>query len=150
LVPDPETQTPSDIVSPELKTRRSFASFHAASLKKYEVPINIPGVAAGQKPSISTPHPSHQQSLQDAVAAQSTGGRTEMWPLQILDLADKQKKAAVASTSTSRSPLAHHASTGSYQATQSRHAPVQQYAPQPNAPAHKVGIPPKPQSSSGK
>ena len=150
LVPEPVTRTPMDIPSPELKTRRSFSIFRAASLKKHEVAISIPGVAAGQKPSLSTPHPSHQQSLQAAVAVQSTGARTEMWPLQILDLADKQKKATVASTSTSRSPISHHASTGSYQATQSRHAPVQQYPPQPNPAAHKVGIPPKPQSSSGK
>ena len=55
---------------------RSFGDLRATSLKKQEAPMLIPGVAAGQKPTLSTPHPSHQQSLQAAVAVVSTGGRT--------------------------------------------------------------------------
>ena len=132
---------------------RSFGDLRAASLKKQEAPMPIPGVAAGQKPTLSTPHPSHQQSLQAAVAVLSTGGRTEMWPLQILDLADKQKTPAIPPTSSVRSPRSHHVPSGSYQTSQSRHAPVQQqYIPPANNPtaAHKVGIPPQTQPSSGK
>jgi hypothetical protein len=153
LFPDAGDEGPLEPSAHHVERRRSFGAFRAASLKKQEAPISIPGIAAGQKPSLSTPHPSHQQSLQVAVAALSTGGRTEMWPLQILDLADKQKKAATPPTSSGRSPHSQHAPSGSYQATQSRHAPVQQqYIPPASNPtaAHKTGIPPQPQSSSGK
>jgi len=151
LAPDIITQHTANAPGGEPKKRRSFSVFRAASLKRQDVPMPIPGIVAGQKPSLSTPHPSHQQSLQAAVAVLSTGGRTEMWPLQILDLADKQKKASL-SSSASRPSNSQHISSGSYQATQSRHAPVQQqYVPPANQPVvPKVGIPPQPQSTSGK
>lgn len=153
LFPEADDKDPEEPPAHDAELRRSFGALRAASLMTQEAPISIPGIAAGQKPTLSSPHPSHQQSLQAAVAALSTGGRTEMWPLQILDLADKQKKAATPPTPAGRSPHSQHAPTGSYQATQSRHAPVQQqYIPPASNPtaAHKVGIPPQTQSTSGK
>jgi hypothetical protein len=74
------------------RAKRSFAALRMAAKKKYEVHMPIPGSVSGEKPSVVASHPSHSQSVQTAVAATSRG-LAEMWPLQILDLADKQRAA---------------------------------------------------------
>jgi len=74
--------------------KRNFSAFRAASSKKQDIPMAIPGGVAGQEPTMAPPHMSHHQALQAAVAAMSSGGRAEMWPLQILDLGDKQRAKA--------------------------------------------------------
>ena len=68
--------------------RRSFLAFRQAILKRQSHPMTIPGVVTGQKPTLVPSHPSHHQSLQAALASTSSG-QAEMWPLQILDMADK-------------------------------------------------------------
>jgi hypothetical protein len=62
-------------------------------------------VVSGSQANQPVPsHPSHMQSVQASVAAQWSSGRTEMWPLQILDFADKQRAASRLTTSTAQRP----------------------------------------------
>lgn len=85
--------------SPVAKPKRSFAAFAAAKAKKQAIPMTIPGVVTGSPPTVVPSHPSHMQSVQASVAASWSNGRTEMWPLQLLDAADRQRAAAAAATS---------------------------------------------------
>lgn len=73
---------------------RSLASVLAAREKKEVIPMTIPGVAPGNQPTFSASHPSHVQTVQSSIAASWTNGRTEMWPLQFLDVAEKQRAAS--------------------------------------------------------
>lgn len=86
------------------------------------VPLTIPGYTAGENApplQIVQSHPSHSQSVQEAIAnsARPSGivpPRAEMWPLQFLDLTEKQlqevekKKlaSAVAQSQVSRQSIA--------------------------------------------
>lgn len=93
---------------------RTFLAFRGAILKKQNYPMTIPGVVAGQKPSIVASHPSHHQSLQAALSSTSSSA-TEMWPLQILDTADKQRIAcrnALAAAPTTHPVASASTSTG--------------------------------------
>ena len=76
--------------------RRSFSAISTARSRRQIFPVTIPGVDVNaSQPGHPVPsHPSHMQSVQLSVAAQWASGRTEMWPLQILDLADKQRSNA--------------------------------------------------------
>jgi hypothetical protein len=78
--------------------RRSFSAISISRSKRQVIPMSIPGVVAGanQAGHPVPSHPSHMQSVQSSVTAQWASGRTEMWPLQILDLADKQRSGATA------------------------------------------------------
>mmetsp|Transcript_30692 Transcript_30692/g.46786 ORF Transcript_30692/g.46786 Transcript_30692/m.46786 type:complete len:2214 (+) Transcript_30692:157-6798(+) len=120
------SEIPHTSPPPVPKTRRQFGALRTAAMKRQDVPMQIPGVVTGQKPSVAAAHPSHHQSLQVAVAALASGGRTDMWPLQILDLADKQRKNIARSQPNVSSGRAPQRPTGSYQTTQPRNAPVQQ------------------------
>lgn len=102
-------------------TKRSFSAFRIASSKKQDIPMAIPGGVAGQEPTMAPPHTSHHQALQAAVAAMSSGGRAEMWPLQILDLGDKQR--AKARSQASRPPVGASWSAG-YNNSPRRMAPA--------------------------
>jgi hypothetical protein len=64
--------------------RRSLGLIRATASKK----LPTPSLPTGQTSAIVASHVSHHQSVQAAVGA---GGRSELWPLQILDLADKQR-----------------------------------------------------------
>ncbi len=95
------SSTTEDAQMPDaLKTtkpkRRSFSAISNARSRRQIFPVTIPGIdVGGNQPGHPVPsHPSHMQSVQISVAAQWASGRTEMWPLQILDLADKQKSSA--------------------------------------------------------
>lgn len=109
-----DTDPTEPIAPPMIKPSRAFSAFRAAKRKKQVIPMTIPGVVSGDPPSIVPSHHSHMQSVQSSVAA-SSNGRTEMWPLQLLDAADRQRTAAAAtaaeavktrppSASSSRSP----------------------------------------------
>ena len=76
--------------------RRSFGFLSRAKSKTQVFPLTIPGAVGGNPPTLVASHPSHMASVQESAAAQSSSGRTEMWPLQILDVADKQRAAASA------------------------------------------------------
>jgi hypothetical protein len=78
------------------KQKRMFTSISLAKTKKQIIPMTIPGVVAGSPPTLVPSHPSHMQSVQESLSAQMSSGRTEMWPLQILDFADTQRAAATA------------------------------------------------------
>ena len=84
--------------------RRSFSAMSISRSRRQVIPMSIPGVVAGENqaghpvPS----HPSHMQSVQSSVTALWASGRTEMWPLQILDLADKQRSGAAAAATVVR------------------------------------------------
>jgi hypothetical protein len=109
---------------PETKPKRSFAAFMSASTKKQVTPMTIPGVVSGTPPTVVPSHPSHMQSVQSSAAASWSSGRTEMWPLQLLDAADKQRTAAAAATATAetakvRPPASTSRSHGSASSTSS-------------------------------
>jgi hypothetical protein len=70
------------------RAKRSFAALRRAAKKKCEIPMPIPGFVSGEKLSLVDAHPSHCTAV-----ATTSGGMAEMWPLQILDLADKQRAA---------------------------------------------------------
>eukprot|EP00550_Attheya_septentrionalis_P010565 CAMPEP_0198304546 /NCGR_PEP_ID=MMETSP1449-20131203/57458_1 /TAXON_ID=420275 /ORGANISM="Attheya septentrionalis, Strain CCMP2084" /LENGTH=2889 /DNA_ID=CAMNT_0044007071 /DNA_START=128 /DNA_END=8797 /DNA_ORIENTATION=- len=85
-----------------------------AATKKQEVHITIPGYASGTLPEtlpVSATHPSHMQSVQAALSTSTGPGgiippRAEMWPLQLLDLADKQFAANVAAAEKAKQEAA--------------------------------------------
>jgi hypothetical protein len=127
------------------RAKRSFAALRMAATKKYEVPMPIPGSVRGEKPSIVASHPSHSQSVQAAVAATS-GGLAEMWPLQILDLADKQRAArppvGTSSSANSRQssgasvpPAAHSQRPLGYQSSPARQPKLPPNYPQGTRPS---------------
>jgi len=108
--------------------RRSFSAISIARSKRQIIPMSIPGVVPGsnQAGHPAPSHPSHMQSVQSSVTAQWASGRTEMWPLQILDLADKQKSSAtrvdslqrggdISTTSSSNSSRRHGTESTAYQ-----------------------------------
>jgi len=72
--------------------KKTFQSLSSSMEKKHVIPVTIPGVPAGSQPSFVASHPSHLQSVQTSIAASWTNGRTEMWPLQLLDVTDKQRQ----------------------------------------------------------
>ena len=92
--------------------RRSYSAISMARSRRQVFPITIPGIDMGgtQAGHPVPSHPSHMQSVQRSVAAHSSG-RTEMWPLQILDLADRQRSNAARVSSMQRGeiiPTAHN------------------------------------------
>lgn len=113
------------------------------------IPLTIPGYTAGENtPSLQIvqSHPSHSQSVQEAIAnsARPSGivpPRAEMWPLQFLDLTEKQlqevekKKMASAVAQVSRTSVATarnvHPQHPSTQSASSSRGPPR--AGQPNA-----------------
>jgi hypothetical protein len=118
----PKSTLESETKAPPLPPKRSFSILKAAMAKRQIVPLTIPGIPPGGQPNQPVPsHPSHMQSVQSSVAAQWSNGRTEMWPLQILDCADKhraavrasaqlaseQKQAASSAAASARKPAAH-------------------------------------------
>jgi len=92
-----ETEKPA---TTKVTGKRSFAALRSAAKKKIGISLPIPGSVDGSKPTLVASHPSHAQAVQSA-AAGTSGGKTEMWPLQILDMADKQRAARNASGSSS-------------------------------------------------
>jgi hypothetical protein len=114
LLPSPSVKTPTEkpkeesdkdekdsnilkpVTLPETKPKRTFTAFMMAKAKQQVIPMNIPGVVSGSPPTVVPSHPSHMQSVQSSAAASWSSGRTEMWPLQLLDAADKQRATAAA------------------------------------------------------
>ena len=144
------------------KPRRSFAALSAAKAKRQFIPITIPGMVAGQpanQPVAS--HPSHMQSVQASAAAQASSGRTEMWPLQILDFADKHrasrsttKSAATSSGSSRRQTPSKSSSAQSHRSSSSHTSSAARTASFPPVPPSTARTsssqrPIKPASSSG-
>jgi hypothetical protein len=72
--------------------RRSFSAISTARAKTVRIPRTIPGVQSGSAPTIAPSHPSHMQAVQKSVTAKWSGGRTDMWPLQFLDAADRHRQ----------------------------------------------------------
>lgn len=82
------------------RRKKSFSALRNAAKKNIAVSLPIPGSADGAKPNLVGAHPSHAQTVQTAAVGTSRG-KSEMWPLQILDLADKQRAARNPSGSSS-------------------------------------------------
>jgi len=120
-----------------------------ASLKKHHIKLTIPGYTGGSHTpalQIVSSHPSHSQSVQAAIAHSAGPSgivppRAEMWPLQFLDLTEKQqqhvkkmRQAASAATSTSNtnnsaalsSKASHSVQSGSSTSRQQTHPPTHQ------------------------
>jgi hypothetical protein len=73
-----------ELKSASIRSKRSFAAFNAAKAKLQ------PSQAAvhGAEPAVLPVHPSHAKAIQEAINASasfSSSGRTEMWPLQLLE-----------------------------------------------------------------
>jgi len=79
--------------SPVPRKRRSFSAIAAARTKKVQLSRSIPGVQSGSPPTISPSHPSHMQAVQKSATAKWSGGRTDMWPIQFLDAADRHRNS---------------------------------------------------------
>ncbi len=119
---DTQTTDSSKAAKPK---RRPFSAIASARSRRQVFPISIPGIdAGGSQAGHPVPsHPSHMQSVQMSVAAQWASGRTEMWPLQILDLADKQRNSAARMNNMPRGEIPavhnsarrHPGSSSSYQ-----------------------------------
>ncbi|KAL7563718.1 hypothetical protein ACA910_020408 [Epithemia clementina (nom. ined.)] len=122
----------------DVARRRSFSAIASARKKIQEGPNAIPGITEGGSQNIAPSHSSHMQSVQSSVASSWTSGRTEMWPLQFLDAADRfrasqaQQQTAASTSAPSRSP------------PQSALAPAsrQHSATMPLARTASTGIPP--------
>lgn len=97
-------QTNSTAANAKVPAKRSFGALSAAKSKTQIIPITIPGVVAGNPPSFVASHPSHLQSVQTSVAASWSNGRTEMWPLQFLDIVEKRAAAAAAAAAAAQAP----------------------------------------------
>ena len=70
--------------------KKSFAALRHAAKNAVEVHLPIPGSTSGEKPTLVVPHASHAQAVQAAIA-NTSGGKSDLWPLQILDIADKHR-----------------------------------------------------------
>lgn len=121
---------------PSKPKRRQFSAISAARSKRRILPMSIPGVVPGSnQPSHPVPsHPSHMQAVQSSVTAQWASGRTEMWPLQILDLVDKKVQRGGEISSTSNNSSRRHVPDST--AYQHRYPPPQQQ------PTGNTGLPP--------
>jgi hypothetical protein len=130
-----------------------------AGAHKKVVPLTIPGYTAGENApplQIVQSHPSHSQSVQEAIAnsARPSGivpPRAEMWPLQFLDLTEKQRQevekkklaSATAQSQVSRKsmtarnlhPQPSHQHPSAQRASSSRGPPR---ADQPNAASSQI------------
>lgn len=138
---------------------RSFASLVASKAKRQFIPISIPGIVSGSQQNQPVPsHHSHMQSVQASVASQWSNGRTEMWPLQILDFADKQRSASRISSNVPPSSAASSArrpqKNSSHSHRPSSNGPAsrdRQFAPVPPAAAipgpHRSQVPTRPAQS---
>lgn len=87
------------------KSRTFHAVLTAKTRRQTALPLQIPGVAPGAQPTTSPPHQSHEQAIKTSVAASWTGVRTDMWPLHLLDAADRADAAARHSTRTGNNTI---------------------------------------------
>jgi len=91
----------------ETVRKRSFSAIAAARKKSQPAPRAIPGMNTDGPMGIAPTHQSHMQSVQSSVSSAWTSGRTEMWPLQFLDTADRyraQQQAQNSSVSSTQTP----------------------------------------------
>jgi hypothetical protein len=143
------------------KKIHSFSAIFLAKSKRQIAPVAIPGLVCGSPPNHPVPpHLSHIKSVQASVTAQWASGRTEMWPLQILDLTDKQKNVArpvtvqrpekSVTTSSSRQPVQNGAAPRPTQVTHpsaSSGRPLATFPPIPTTANRSVPVhhrPPQP------
>jgi len=117
-----------DVAEKPENPKKSFGTLMTARSKTQLFARTIPGVAPGAQPSFVPSHPSHAQSVQTSIAATWTNGRTEMWPLQFLDVSEKQRAAQAASTAAVHSPPL---SGGSRASSSSRSRPPSSAASMP-------------------
>lgn len=86
-----EKDEPMDVEQTKASVpKRTFRAFNKSKSLVLVHKMPIPGVAEGEKPSIGLSHPSHVQSVEEAVTALGGSGRSEMWPLQLLLANDKR------------------------------------------------------------
>lgn len=92
---DVENDTSVSGRTKQLSRKPALSRIKAALTKRQTIPLVLPGIPPGGQSNQPVPsHPSHMQSVQSSVAAQWSNGRTELWPLQILDCADKHRAAS--------------------------------------------------------
>jgi hypothetical protein len=94
----------ANAMTSSVNRRRSFRVFKAARAKRQEHIVNIPGIPSGSTPTMVASHPSHDDAVNSSISMSWIGMRTDMWPLQLLDAAEKQRQANVA-TAVSSAPL---------------------------------------------
>jgi hypothetical protein len=94
------------------KKRRSFSAIVAARANRKTAPMAIPGMGDGNQPTVAPSHPSHLQSVQSSIAASWTNARTDMWPLQLLDAADRQRASVATAAAAAAAAAAAPAPAG--------------------------------------
>ena len=80
------------------KRKKRFINISSTAMKRDRSSLPIPGYTGDSNVplAIVQSHHSHAQAVTDVVR-QSNGGTAEMWPLPLLDLADKQRLALIKS-----------------------------------------------------
>eukprot|EP00977_Amphora_coffeiformis_P005970 scaffold1271_cov167-Amphora_coffeaeformis.AAC.5 len=110
-----DANEPLNEAIPVPRKRRSFSAIAAARTKKVQLSRTIPGVQNGSPPTISPSHPSHMQAVQKSATAKWSGGRTDMWPIQFLDAADRHRNPPQSAVSQQRGqpapPARNHGSS---------------------------------------
>jgi hypothetical protein len=104
----------------------SVQVFMKANLKRRRMQISLPGPSSnGGSASLPVvnPHPSHTQSVLDALGPNGGQMRSEMWPLQLLDNIEKQHQSNINISSSSSlhlsSPGIFHQQQGTTKKTSS-------------------------------
>eukprot|EP00526_Cylindrotheca_closterium_P004212 CAMPEP_0113619912 /NCGR_PEP_ID=MMETSP0017_2-20120614/10128_1 /TAXON_ID=2856 /ORGANISM="Cylindrotheca closterium" /LENGTH=2329 /DNA_ID=CAMNT_0000529529 /DNA_START=1933 /DNA_END=8922 /DNA_ORIENTATION=+ /assembly_acc=CAM_ASM_000147 len=89
-----------------------FSSLITSDVQRRLMPIAIIGVGNGPKQNQTAhSHPSHLQSVQESVTSHWSDGRTELWPLQIIDAAEKQYAATRAPSASGKISSHSHVSS---------------------------------------
>ncbi len=155
ISPNNAADVSNDVKMSSDRPKRSFSIFKAAMAKRQVVPLTLPGIPPGGQPNQPVPsHPSHMQSVQSSVAAQLSNGRTEMWPLQILDCADKHRAASRASaaqrstdvpaasvpSTVARNPTTSTSSSSAVPPSGNLRAPVTNRPPATNVPSRTASV----------
>lgn len=109
-----------------------IAKLRDTSKKRRVVKISLPGATTTGTETIvrlSAIHPSHAESVHVARSNLSHGvapARQEMWPLELLDHVEKQRKAAALNTNeTQRGTTSHHAQSTSQPSNHQLYPPQQ-------------------------
>ena len=102
---DAKPTLPDNAALKERKPRRTFKAFQLGLVKQQATSPSPPVATAVIPPC----HPSHEVAVQISISA--ANGRTDMWPLQILDGADRHRAAAAAATVSTSVPATVSTST---------------------------------------
>ena len=110
-----------------------FSAFLGSKGKRKVVPLKL-SAGDGSVQPITASHESHMQSVQASATASATGGKTEVWPLPLLEALDRHRSKSIPSSSFSRpgSSNGHHSGNFQHQSRPGAGS-VQGFGPPPKA-----------------